>query len=537
MQHVEIGKKTVGFILLAGAVVSLICFVVLFALRLRLAFSETSDIGGVEQNMAFGLQLMLNGQKLYMPPGDLPFYINQYNPVYFFLCYLTALVTDTGPMDLYPMYVQGRLWTLFFNLMSVLAVFQIGRSSFKMPVALAVLLGFSAFIFVYRQGFSLRPDSMMDACMLWAIYAYLRHLAGGQRSFQGLILPLSLGVLAFFIKQSGAVIPLIILGFLLTEGRFKRFLHALALVILLVALPALALRAYYGAAFLESAVGGINNGVSLFWVRAFLWGNGLKTKVILPALICGYVLFVRFYIKPGNIQERFLAWCVAALFVFNAAVSLKAGSNIQYFHVFTCLALMLIVQYFFVRVYASDGEKLRGIRHIIPASAALGLVLALVVANTKHQFTWIKLIEIDNKDLVMEKERDAARVAEFVRSEIAPGHYAFANLHNERENLSLSGRRSVNNLLFPLCALPTLDVIDVSVIPIRVFDYALFDRYLITGKISYVIEGTPENVTNMKTFTQIRNRYFQPVKRIGGYTIFRHRDQSPKTRFKKVASE
>jgi hypothetical protein len=508
--------------LLLACIVSCGAFLLMLALRIKLTATVNSDIGGVEQNVVYALQLMLDGKSPYPDPAALPFYINQYTPAYLYVCYLVALITGAGTHDIHQLYLIGRIWTLLFNILAMLALYRIALKFFRLPQTLAIFLGCASFVFIYRQGFCARADSMMDACMLWAIYYFLDFINGGNlKHIARLWLPFALASLSIFVKQSGVQLPAIMLGFLLFYCPFKTFLRATGIAALLFVVPFAALTLYYGEPFLKHVVGGVDNGISYLWVKNFLWGNGLKTKVILPALICGYILIVRLGLFRGPLSARFLSFCAGSMFLFNAAISFKAGSNIQYFFVFTNLSLLLIVYYFFGRYYTT-GEKLRGFYQHAAAVFSTGFVFMLMLANLAHQVNWIKQVEFDQKPVIVAKEKAAARVAAFVRSRLAPGHYVFANLSNEREDLSYCGRRGINNLLYGLCAVPGLDVLDVSTVRSKVFGYTNFSKNLQEGTISHIIEGSPANKSGIPDLDETRSRYFKPVKEMDGYTVYEY---------------
>lgn len=61
----------------------LLAGITVLIIRLLLIVSEGTDIAGIEQNVIYSIQVLLDNGKLYSTPSTPPYSITQYTPIYF----------------------------------------------------------------------------------------------------------------------------------------------------------------------------------------------------------------------------------------------------------------------------------------------------------------------------------------------------------------------------------------------------------------------------------------------------------------------
>lgn len=510
-----------GVIMKISFIISALAFLIMIAIRLKLTFSISTDLAGVEQNVIYSIQTFLDTGKLYTDPGHLPFSITQYTPIYHYVCAFTAKAFHVDPLsDIQQLYLIGRTWNIVFNVLSAVSVYLIARR-FGLHWRLAAILGFLAFISVFRQGFSVRPDSLYDCFSLWSVYlliVFLDERKPARSKLEYLFISLVLSVCAIFTKQSGIQLPVIFLTFFLFVREWKAFASASAIYLMVFSAFLLFFVMLYKDAFLKNVIGGLDNGISIHWFQSRVWGNGFKIKVILPAAAALYIVVAKLLVFKGDTIERFLCFCISGMFVFSAITILKDGSNIQYFYVPVCLTFVLIAHY-----TNSHIKHWRLYRLALPGLSFL--LMMLLAVNVRHHFQWLRDIEYVKKARIGEKERAARAVAEYFYKDLGIGanDYIFADLAIESADLKINGRRGINNLLFRNCVVPQLEMFD-AIKKAKVLGFENFDKCLKEGQIKYIISSNPPNSFQLtENLILLRDRNYLLLKRIGGYSIYKYR--------------
>ena len=103
--------------------ISLFSFFIYLLYRVMLIYYPQPDAGGVEGNIIYFVQRLLEGQPLYTDPELPPYAIAQYSPLYY---YIVAGVSDLlgfSADDLLPLYMVSRSVSLFLDLLFIVIIF------------------------------------------------------------------------------------------------------------------------------------------------------------------------------------------------------------------------------------------------------------------------------------------------------------------------------------------------------------------------------------------------------------------------------
>jgi hypothetical protein len=502
---------------LLSALLIALCFIVTVVLRIILAKSRHSDLGGVEQNVIYSIQRLIFDGSLYSDPGNTPFAITQYTPIYHYICGLIAAITGQDPeQNIYQLYVIGRGANIIINLLSANIIYRIALKKLNIPVTLSAALGLGCFVCVFRQGFTVRPDSLMDLLMILSIYFFLGYLQDRNTRKSDLILTSLFSVAAIFAKQSGIQMPVIFMGFLIFTADWKGLKISILTTIIALSIFLGVLFLLYGDTFFKNVVGGVANGIDTSWFFLYVFGIGFKIKILIPAFFVLCITFYRWNIFTADLVTRFLCFCACAMFAFAGITVLKSGSNVAYFSSFFSVSLLLFAWKLSER---STGFSPKFYFHILLISYLCGICLLNVI----HQYTEIKRLEFANRDEVTKREQLAADAANYVKVNLQKDDYIFANLNDESIIESSYGRRGINNILFKNCLIPQLDIFKSSNVISGVLGYNNFRDTLISEKTKYIIESESEFSFNIiPDFQKIKHANYQLIKQIGPYKIYQH---------------
>ncbi|TLV02593.1 glycosyltransferase family 39 protein [Dyadobacter luticola] len=502
-----------------SALLIFLCFIPTVIFRVILAKSHHSDLGGVEQNVIYSIQKLIFNGDLYSDPANIPFTITQYSPFYHYLCGLIAFITGQDPGEnIYQLYVIGRGLNIIINVLLAFTVYKIAFQRLGLSAALSAAIGLACFVCVFRQGFTVRPDSLMDFMIILSVYFFLGYLQKKVLNSQSvnLIIASFLSAAVIFAKQSGIQIPVILLGFLVFTGRWKDLIKSgLTFSVSFVALLGLMLLLYKDA-FLKNVVGGVANGIDTSWFFLYVFGNGFKIKILIPAAIVLIITFYKWAIFKGDIITRFLAFCACGMFAFAGITVLKSGSNVAYFSPFFIISLLLFAW------------KLKNSNPVYQANFLLNIafisyISGICILNVIYQYSEVKKTEIDGKEEVIRRESLAANVATFVKNQLKEDEYIFANLNDESILQTSYGRRGINNILFKNSLIPELDIFKSSNVKSGVLGYDLFRQTLLSGKAKFIIEST--SVFTFKIIPdlpEIKKSNYHLFKEIDEYQIYRH---------------
>ena len=89
--------------LVAGAT-----FLAMLLLRLHLVSAYAPELGGIESNVIYTLQRILDGYPLYVDPAAPPYAITQYTPLYYYLCWGVGRLAGVDAANVHHVYVLSR---------------------------------------------------------------------------------------------------------------------------------------------------------------------------------------------------------------------------------------------------------------------------------------------------------------------------------------------------------------------------------------------------------------------------------------------
>ncbi len=505
--------------------ISLLCFAAMLVMRFITAYSLNVDLVGVETNVVYSIQTAIAGQQLYNDPMYLPFTITQYTPLYYDLCAVTAKLLNINPAtDVHAVYVVGRMWNILLNLLTAYAIYLICSNIFRMEQKLSVIAGLCAFVFIFRHDFSVRPDSLQNLFVIWAVYyffKYLRNLQHNTKSVGYLAVALFLAIASIFAKQSGIQLPIIFMGFLLFTFNWRGFIAGSLISLIVFGGFYLYYYLQYEEAFFLNVVGGVANGITL---RGFLvWVIGAKPfvlKIFIPFLIVSFIIIKTKMIFKGSLEERFLAFCLAGFFGFATVTGLKMGATAQYYGLFQYLAWVLIFYYFGRKNEFFDSTSALFSYGQFKKAGVWVFLAALLAINTLYQLNMIRVDEFKGRAHLEAERQKTWNVANFLKDDmaLAPGEMVFANL-------SVAERRGINNALFANAVVPQLEIVHFSMTPLKVFGFDQFNESLKNGKIKYIIDSDPVyHFIITDSFERIKRDHFRLIKTVDNYSIYQHKE-------------
>jgi hypothetical protein len=496
----------------------LVVFAVFFVLRLLIISSKGTDLAGIEQNVIYSIQTFLHSGQLYFLPSEAPFSITQYSPIYYYLCSFTAKLTGTEADKIHTLYIIGRSWNLFFNIVTAFFVFAYARSLLSLSKNISYFLFLLSFTILVSHNFAARPDSLHDMLGIASIFFFSKYTVTHSQQKQRIILLLVsiiLTALAVFSKQSGIQFIIIFGGFALMKGDWKT-LGKIILFSAVVYLGLIGIFRYINPAFFQNIIGGVINGIDVKNFISYIIFNKIFIISVWPLILASIFFLVRYNsIFKGSEHERVLSICVLGTLVFATGTALKMGSTVQYYTVFVNLALLYLIKQFSKNLSVQDSTE------VAPKNLAIYLYLLLIIAVYGIQN--IRIIKNFDHNATLEAQRNAAnKTAQYVLQNSVPnsGRYVFANLTTD---YTIASRQNINNVLFRNCLVPEMDILEYSTGPSKVIGYKSLEEMLLTGEVEYIIESRPKSrFSILRNLENIRRTRFTLVKEIEGYLIYKY---------------
>jgi hypothetical protein len=496
--------------------ISLLIFLAFLIVRIFIVNSKSADIAGIEQNVVYSTQMLMDKGDLYQSPGNAPFSITQYTPLYYYICGYTAKIIGYGPDDVQVLYRIGRSWNILFNFLTALLVFNIGRSILKLSVNKSYFLFALSFALLFTHNFAVRSDSLTDMLGMASIYFFLRYYRPQEETNSTflLILTVLLTALAVFSKQSGIQLIIIFMGISVLLADWKTLIK-LILVTILIYGGFILLFSHLYSSFLLNVVGGIANGISLPNFFRVLTHNLVISAVWPLIIISVIILFKDKAICKGSKTNRILSICTLGSLVFATATALKMGSTAQYFTLFINLALLMVMNRLQHTVIPAPSNWFyKNIRQLFYCF----LLLIIVLCGLYD----IKAIYNNSYEPYLVKQREAAsQVVDFIKKDHQSNSpfYLFSNLSTDS---SLPSRQVINNVFFKNSLLPQMDILQYSTGPSKVVGYKNLENMLSSGKVEYIIESEPKlSFVLLDHLEDIKKNKFRLIKQIDGYLIYK----------------
>jgi hypothetical protein len=358
-----------SFLRSAWLIFVLILLILMLVFAGALVRSGSDEIHGVEQNVAYNLQLIIGGLPLYSPPDMPPYNIVQYMPGYYGLIDHLAGLFSIDAHNIQGIYLLSRVVAAIFGLGVAILVwlsclrFGLNGKAALGCLLLAVILPMPWFVLV-------RPDSMMSFFDFFAISLFLIYLENPKSSPALLFtIGFSLGI-AFFAKQTAIVVIGLILVFPFYQQSIKDRLWILLGLGLSLGLMTFLLSEYFSLfpldnnPFYMNTVEGVTNRVNLALSNQLLYNiyfNRYRPFFLIPLVLTIFVVaaFLRELGKSegsklkalweslakgdkrfGFLFMAFWWMTIAALFM-----GFKDGAAMNYMIESMLLAVMLIAYY------------------------------------------------------------------------------------------------------------------------------------------------------------------------------------------------
>lgn len=516
-----INHATLLIALVAGA--SLLSMLLL---RLHLITAYIPELGGIESNVIYSLQRILDGYPLYVDPATPPYSITQYTPLYYYLCLLVGRVAGVDPDNVHHVYMLSRSVSLLLNVLFSFSVYTILRKIFQVKMPLSALAFSYAFIYLDEESFS-RPDSLFNFFALLAIGLFLKLLTkeGLKRPQFYLIGASVVSVVAIFAKQSAIYLPLLLLFYLVCFLQNFRW-TVVALLTMGFTFGLLFMLSGQGDthAFLQNTVQGVNNGISTSWFAKRIMIEHFQKERFLNIL--GLFTGIFFLAQGRNHALRFLGLSILVSFTFALVTSVKIGAAPNYFTEF--IALTIIATMVFIATHAppvrgsSSAEKTKEIWVCAPL-----FYLLLVAFTLPPRFAgkYVRKVVVVH-ELGQQGYLANRAVADFLYREehLLPDEQVFVTTHVHDY---------LNKFFYRNVVFPQKEIVAAN--PPHSYDYISFTHATETGQVAYVIaslsEGHVDTVGQRHSinFSFIETDFsaYVPIKQLGDYVVFEHQSKIP----------
>lgn len=477
-----------------------------FFLLYRVAgiFFPHPDAGGVEGNVIYFVQRILDGQPVYTDPEQPPFAIAQYAPAYYYLVAGIARVSGSGPDEVFALFVVGRVVSLLLNIGLARIVLSICRKIFDIPVLRSGITAGLCFIFLQSTSFA-RPDSLYHVVFMLSLYCFLRWFRQEASSAgrNWLVAAALLSAATFFCKQTGIVLPCVFGLILIIQKRYK-LLVQFSLFYLVTFSAMFAVTGFFLGfdLFLKNALQGINNGISPGWylrvvfLPVFASGAGF---LLLPA----FVIVLWLALKETRPALRLSGSLLLLFFICLNGIALKLGSVAGYL---TEWWIFLFIQ---LAYYWPVFTRKRGEAVAMMATTVFVLILGIK--------TWQLMPDMQTKWKALTSSRRMEpyfaekKLAGQMLNRVPPGkNFAvFMNMYTPDSYMS--------NLLFRQAVLPQFEIVTISTYPLKKYDYTRLEQGLQNGRFPWMMMREKDTV---KRFFNIPLNHYNPVESAAGFTIY-----------------
>lgn len=474
-------------------VIQCIILAALVLLRLKLIFVPIADLGGVEQNVVYGIQRLMSGYDLYQNPEDIPFSIIQYSPLHYLVVSQLASIFGVIYDDVYGVYVVNRACCLLFNLISVTVVWLISKRLLNSNSILALFIATTTFCY-FTSGHYGRPDSLYNLFFVCSFYCLI--LSAVKKTKIVVLIGGFCMLLAIASKQSGIIlIPCWLLCISINYSG-KDIIQlliagALTLVVSCVIVGIDSIELFY-----QNAVGGVSNGIDIaYFLNKYLSYFSEIGIWILSSIFC-----MAYLIHRQKKLDLILAISTLLLLSFSLVTSLKFGSGSNYYSEY------LIVSFWLIAYILKIEKKQLNQKWL--------LVVIFSVFTYQSMFRSLTTIWRTNYKIdfgMLNKER---KVSQFVLGQIDTDRKVLifddpivryrGYLANLLHNHTLFMQKSV----FDCCS--TVDK----------YDFSLFSSYLESGIVQYIIvkeRELPESYMR----AEFKGKFQKQIE-LNGYNIYRY---------------
>lgn len=446
-------------------IISLICYLFLFIVRIFMVFSYDAEFTGIDNNFIYPVVRMLAGYDIYPKPEDYPFAINPYAPLLFYVSYFFCNISGIAHDDTIQVYFTTRLICLTTDILTTWILYRILVRHLNISRTMA-LFGTTGFFYLisYWSYTAMRSDSLILMFYSLAIYLLLEYIS--RRSKWLLFLLACVCNAAIFSKQNAVYIPFMIFGILLVFRYYRHatwfFLYWLSTFGLLMWLFTMV---YPDGNFFNHLVRALNNRIDLRWFYINIFKRLVQEFIVIPFGF-GLWIAIRKSLSIENKKIQTLGICALASTIFGLTTALKWGSGMGYLHEsFFCITCLLVFS-----VSHSGVNLLK--RFFVPV---VGVTL-LIFFHILTQLYLYHLNDYSEEKTVYTRQKN---VSTELMKEIGTADY---HIYVDDVNGTY-----FKNMLHKRIVLPNKDAVDCCTLPDKNFDYSLLKEGFNNGKIKYLI--------------------------------------------------
>jgi hypothetical protein len=462
--------------------------------RILILFYVQPDAGGVEGNIIFFVQRLLNGDSLYTDPEHSPFAVAQYGPLYYYMVAAMAKMTGTGPDDVSCLYFISRLLSFLFAIGIAATLFLIARRRYALDKMFSIAVAIAGFIFLDITSFS-RPDSAAIFLFLLALYLVLPGIAEERRyrSFYYAGIVCSLAILC---KQNSIVLPLTLMVFLLLRNRIKECIYFLTpVVIVLLATTFLYFLSGELTIVYKNVIRGVSNGISPGWFRGAIVHDFYER--IGFGLVILFILILIRTATEKRVEMKFMRFLLISTFVFANLFALKAGSHPGYFTEWICIL-------FLTTAVSWETIKLTWV-----SVAAVSILLAAKFLSLEKP---LRKMLVDSPPAVAKANYVQDKRLAILVQELTKGEAVFTNLYTPETFIAC--------FLFRQAVVPQMDITGLTAYPRKTFNYDELLSSLDNGTIKWMLM---RNSGPQRQFFEHSLNHFQLVYQAGTYNLYKYR--------------
>lgn len=481
-------------------------FLVLLTFRIALLWYPTQDVGGVEGNIIYFIQRLLDHQTLYANPEQPPYPIAQYMPAYYLLVTGVSRITQVGPDDLTALFAINRAVSLICNLALLAVVFRMARSIFSLPARTAQILSFTVFVSLDITSYG-RPDSLYHLLFLLCLYFFMKAIRNQESGASGrrqLIAAALFAATAIFTKQTAFVLPVSLVAWMVINRQYRNIIFfcawygaAVAVYLLLVMLFGNLLLFY------KNVVGGVSNGIYAGWYISSIFRPFYLQKGLLFLLLFASLLYATR--RNRQLHLRFLVTIMLILFFLLNIIMLKNGSNPGYMTEWWIL-LWLLLATVYAGIPSSTINPVRtGLIALVFYCGSLFIIckpLLPYIRAVSNSATWQAARHH------FEEQKAFARSL-ISRMDAAGKETVFLNVYTPDNYLQ--------NLLFRQVTMPQMDIVILASYPRATFNYSGFVQAIQNGGIKWMVmnqEGIQQQ------FFDLRLTHFRLVSTVAKFNLY-----------------
>lgn len=449
-------------------------FLLYLVVRVVLIFYPQPNIGGVEINVIYFIQRLLDGQTFYTDPELSPYAIAQYSPLYYYITAGAGKLFGIGADDLYEVFVVNRSISLILNLIYIFIVFKIASTIFLASRRNSFYAAIIAFIFLEITSFG-RPDSLNHVFFMFSLYAFMRAILSRNNSTETkwIILSGLIAGIALFSKQTSIILPGLFGIWLLMEKKIRLLFVFGFSYFIIISLMLFLIDILTGSLFLfyKNGIMGINNGIGLHWFRTVIVSDYYYSFGLVFVLAAIGIFFI--LIKEQTKLARFAILSLLFLFVTLNLVALKFGSNPGYFTEWWTLLFILIAAR-----WPGIIEKARVSYSRLPVVALSAIIVVKLALLTKP----LNAIFIDTPfSKAFAQYNEQKKMATKILQQVLPGedYTMFCNYYTTDYFLS--------SFLFRHAVMPQMDIVMLASYAQRDYNYEDFVNKLKNGKFKWML--------------------------------------------------